>query len=235
MGSGMEFFRRTLFLVVICALAAASNAQYEVSTDRKFKCSTEGATCLALVDYRPASGTYGGIQTLFNIRELRDIQGVNLQLKDTISPNDQVIPLGVIRIPFTRKCQDALGTSINGPFYKIQSDETLEHIGKVVFSNIVKWPQIQKANNISDPFNISMGQELRIPLPCSCDQVEGTMLVHYGRVFQNISTSYLEEMAQTAGIAVETMKDLNGILDESQIQAGEIYDVPLKGLFCSSS
>ena len=109
----------------------------------------------------------------------------------------------------------------------MQKDDGLYHIAAEVFAGLVTYPEIQAANNISDPNQIEVGQELRIPLPCSCDNVNGSKVVHYGHVVE--AGSSVELIAGEYGTTEETLLRLNGITDPKTLQAGDVLDVPLKG------
>lgn len=86
---------------------------------------------------------------------------------------------------------------------------------------------IEEVNNITDPTLIQPGQEIWIPLPCSCDKVNGTEVVHYGyRV--PLGSSY-EEIAQKFGTTENTLLKINNVTDPKSLQADQIIDVPLQG------
>ncbi len=86
-----------------------------------------------------------------------------------------------------------------------------------------------QVNGIPDPDKILVGQELWIPLPCSCDEVAGTKVVHYGHVVE--AGSSVEKIAMTYGTTEDILLQLNGIVNASQLLAGQVLDVPLKGFF----
>ena len=131
-------------------------------------------------------------------------------------------------IPFPCNCSNGTGTSGDRPVYTVVKDDGLYHIAAEVFAGLVTYPEIQAANNISDPNQIEVGQELRIPLPCSCDNVSGSAVVHYGHVVEPESST--EEIAKEYGVSEEILLELNGITDPKSLQADTVLDVPLKGL-----
>ncbi|KAI9127562.1 hypothetical protein K1719_000555 [Acacia pycnantha] len=222
-----------LFLVILFGVAAASwvAVVVEAQPAATFKCSSEGKTCHSLVDYSsPNVTTLGHIQKLFNLKHVLDIVGPNA-LPSTTRANHTFKRSEIIKIPFQCKCSNGTGLSNNTPLYTILKDDTLSHIATEVFSSLVTYQQIETVNNIPDPTKIQPGQKVWIPLPCSCDQVDGADAVHYGHLVANGSS--FQQIAQQYGTTQDTLLALNNISDPKSLQAGQIIDVPLKA--CSSS
>lgn len=76
-----------------------------------------------------------------------------------------------------------------------------------------------------------MGEELWIPLPCSCDEVGGERAVHYGHLVPAGST--LEEIAQEYNTTQDTLLTLNRLASPKDLLAGAVLDVPLQGIKAS--
>lgn len=85
------------------------------------------------------------------------------------------------------------------------------------------------ANNIVNADIISLGRMLWIPLPCSCDDVDGMKVVHYGHLVEAGST--VEGIAQEFNASADTLLRVNGMANSSQLIAGAVLDVPLRGNF----
>ncbi|KAI4297852.1 hypothetical protein L6164_037715 [Bauhinia variegata] len=209
--------------ITVCCLGA-TEAQ---SQSLGFECRSDSVQCRALIDYTAPNNTnYRAIQKLFNVKHLIDIVGAN-SLPANTNGTDPVNKGRTIRIPFGCKCRNSTGLSSNRrPVYTVQSGDTLSHIAEEVFSRLVTWQQIQAANNLTDPNKIDVGQEFWIPLPCSCDQVNDTTVVHYGHVVASGST--VQQIAQQYGTTQDTLLNLNNMTDPNKLQAGQILDVPLK-------
>ncbi|KAF9608633.1 hypothetical protein IFM89_010118 [Coptis chinensis] len=77
---------------------------------------------------------------------------------------------------------------------------------------------------------LTLGQELVIPLPCSCDDVDGMKVVHYGHVVPMGST--VQQIANDYGTNESVLLSLNGLADANDLKAGAVLDVPLKA--CTS-
>ncbi|KAI5384280.1 hypothetical protein KIW84_071332, partial [Lathyrus oleraceus] len=114
--------------------------------------------------------------------------------------------------------------SNNLPRYKIKPGDTLSEIATVRFAGLVKYQQIQTANNIPDANNITAGDTLWIPLPCSCDKVDDSSVLHYAHVVESGNT--IDIIAQKYGTTPQTLLSVNGIDDPKTLQAGQVLDVP---------
>ncbi|VVA30043.1 PREDICTED: lysM domain-containing GPI-anchored [Prunus dulcis] len=195
-----------------------------------FNCSAT-TTCQSLIDYVPQNTTtLNAIKTLFNISHLRTLLGAN-NLLLTTALTQNVTALQKILIPFTCLCSNGTGVSNKRPQYIVKPGDDLDHIATVVFSRLVKYQEIAAVNKIPDPSQIRIGQKLWIPLPCSCDEVNGERVVHYGHVVE--AGSSVEAIATKYGTDQETLLRINGIADPKTLQANQVLDVPLKA--CSSS
>lgn len=211
-------------LVATTMLVAVLGLLAEAQTEAKFKCSSKNATCHALADYSHPNGTtLRRIQTLFTVKHLPDILGANNLPANTT----RVAPGQVIKVPFPCRCSNGTGLSNKVPRYKIKKGDTLYDIATTVFAGLVKYPQIQVANEIPDANNITAGDTIWIPLPCSCDAVAGSSVVHYAHVVEDGSS--VESIAQEYGSTQQILLSLNGISDPKLLQTGQVLDVPLQG------
>ncbi|XP_021647918.1 lysM domain-containing GPI-anchored protein 2 isoform X1 [Hevea brasiliensis] len=215
----------SLMLLFFASLATNSSSQ-----SQPFKCTTS-ATCHALIDYvSPNTSTLSAIEALFSIKNLRSLLGANNFPLSTL-PNQTVAAQQTIKIPFTCLCSNGTGISNKKPTYIVQSGDDLDHIAREVFSGLVTNQQIAAVNNIKNASLIHPRDELWIPLPCSCDEVGGERVVHYGHVVEAGST--LELIAEEYGTTKDTLMSLNSIVNDSSLMAGQVLDVPLKA--CNSS
>ncbi|XWS40273.1 hypothetical protein CRYUN_Cryun18bG0126600 [Craigia yunnanensis] len=215
-----------LFLLLPILFSALT---LECSTAQSFNCSSP-SSCRALVGYITVNETnLGAIQSLFNVKNLRNLLGANNLPPST--PRNYTIPAQqVIKVPINCVCNENTGTSNGAPIYRIQEGDGLYHIAAEVFSRLVPYPQIAAANGIKDPNVIIVGEDLKIPLPCSCDDVNGEKVVHYAHMVKSGST--LLEIAGKFGTDAETLARINGITPE-KLKADQPIDVPLQA--CNSS
>lgn len=222
----MGYAKVLLGVLIVSALVTASTAQPLAP----FKCSTE-ATCTALIDYiAPNKTTLSAIQNLFQVKKFRNLLGAN-NFSSSAPVNQSISEQQKIRIPFTCACSNGTGLSNHSPVYTVVGGDGLDHIATEVFSGLVTYQEIAAANGLSDPNKIEVGQNLSIPLPCSCDDVEGVKVVHYGHLVEAGST--VEEIAQKYGTTSATLLSLNQMANASDLKALQVLDVPLKA--CTSN
>ncbi|KZV51344.1 hypothetical protein F511_14128 [Dorcoceras hygrometricum] len=178
----------------------------------------------------PNATTLSSIQTLFKLPSLTSniLAANNLPL--STPPTHPVASKQIIKILFPCICANDTGKSNGLPSYTVIPGDGLYHIAAEVFSSLVSVAEIQAANNILNPDLILVGQNLSIPLPCSCDDVDGQKVVHYGHVVP--AGSSLEGIAQQFNTSQDTLLRLNNLNSSQQLMAGNILDVPLRA--CSS-
>ncbi|CAA2989211.1 lysM domain-containing GPI-anchored 2 [Olea europaea subsp. europaea] len=220
----MAIFRSLISTLLLIAISST------FTFAQPFRCTSPGAKCDGLVDYvSPNQTTLYAIKTLFQVKNLRSILGANNLPLDTPA-NTTVAAKQTIKIPFPCICRKNTGISNRRPYYTVIPDDGLYHIAAEVFAGLVTFPQIQEVNNISNPNLILAGQKLWIPLPCSCDDVDGQKVVHYGYVVP--AGSSVGGIAQQFNTSQDTLLRLNNLTSPKDLDAGAVLDVPLRA--CSS-
>ncbi|WOK94775.1 chitin elicitor-binding protein [Canna indica] len=201
----------------------------------KFVCNAgdSGGTskCQSLIGYTAGNATtLNGVMSLFGIHSLRSLLGANgLPLS---TPPSRPVPAGAtVRVRLDCACSTGYGASSRHPVYRVRHGVTLDAIARDVFGGLVTDKEIAAASNISDPGSVQGGQDIYIPLPCSCDEVGSEAVVHYAHVAA--AGSSVSEIAAEFGTTEETLVKLNGISDPKSLEAGQVLDVPLRA--CSSS
>ncbi|XP_021903879.1 lysM domain-containing GPI-anchored protein 2 [Carica papaya] len=212
-------------LLLFSVLIAHSAAQ-----GGRFTCNSS-SKCQSLVGYlTPNATTLSELQSLFTVKKLRSILGANNLPLST--PRSFSIPANqTIKIPIPCVCSNGTGISDRVPIYKVKKDDGLFHIAADVFGGLVQFQHIVEINNIPNPDLIEVNQSLWIPLPCSCDEVNGERVVHYAHVV--LEGSSVEEISSEFGVDKETLLKLNGISGDNQLIAAKAFDVPLRA--CNSS
>lgn len=213
----------------MCLLFYSSFTTISVA-QQAFKC-TEGTACRSLVGYKsPNTTSISSIQKLFGVKNLHSLLGAN-NLPSSTLPNHTIQEQQVIKIPIPCICFNGTGASNKMPIYTVQPEDGLYYIANNVFMGLLAHKRIQQVNRIENPDMIDVGQELWIPLPCSCEEVDGERVVHYAHLVEEGST--VEEIAEKFGTTNDTLYRLNGISNNSQLIAATAFDVPLKA--CNSS
>ncbi|KAJ3681950.1 hypothetical protein LUZ60_014523 [Juncus effusus] len=210
-------------LLLICGLMVASQAV-------TFTCNTPTtATCQSLIGYVSTNATtYENITSLFQVSFSALLGANNLS---NASKSDIVKAGSTVRIPIPCKCSQGIGQSNKVPVYTVVAGDDLDAIARNKFDQFVNYTEIATANNISDPSLIQIGQKLWIPLPCSCDEVEGETVAHLA--YQVAAGNSVDSIAAEFGTTESTLLKLNGIANPKSLQADQILDVPLKA--CASS
>ncbi|KAJ4966540.1 hypothetical protein NE237_018389 [Protea cynaroides] len=203
------------------------------STALGFNCSSsnENTTCNALIDYvSPNTTTLANISSLFSVSNFYNLLGANSYALST-SSSTIIKANSTIKIPFPCRCTNGTGISNKIPVYTVVKNDGLDHIAREVYSGLVTYQEIAIVNNISNVNIINIGQQLWIPLRCSCDKVDGDQVVHYGHVV--VKGSSVEQIAQEYDTTESTLLKLNGMSNANELQASQVLDVPLK--VCTSS
>ncbi|XXG71876.1 hypothetical protein AAC387_Pa07g1103 [Persea americana] len=178
----------------------------------------------------PNTTTLSAIKDLFGLEEVYSLLAANSW--PTSDSNRSIRAGSTVKIPFPCSCSSGTGISDRTPYYTVKMDDGLDYIARTIFREFVTYREIAAVNNIPDPDVIDVGQELWIPLPCSCDDVDGARVVHYGHAAA--AGSSVGQIAEEFGTTEATLMTLNDgrILDPKYLQAGEVLDVPLEA--CNS-
>ncbi|GAB2247010.1 hypothetical protein Droror1_Dr00006892 [Drosera rotundifolia] len=209
-----------LFLLLSTTIAAAAG----------FTCTTS-SNCTALIQYISVNDTtLSSIQSLFSLPHLRSLLSAN-SLPLSTPKSYHVAASTPINVPFPCLCGNGSGFSDHRPVYVVQPGNFLYEIASVVFASLTTVADIVQVNGIQNASSIGIGQKLWIPLPCSCDDVSGEKVVHYGYVVPTGAS--LAGIAAEYGTTETVLEGLNGNIAPAKLQAGQLLDVPLKA--CSSS
>uniref|UniRef100_A0A1J3DKQ1 LysM domain-containing GPI-anchored protein 2 n=1 Tax=Noccaea caerulescens TaxID=107243 RepID=A0A1J3DKQ1_NOCCA len=224
----MESSRYTLpFLLLAFSFLLSLSAQMTGN----FICSGSQSTCRSLVGFSSKNATtLGNIQTLFAVKKLRSILEAN-NFPLSTARDRRVNPNEVVRVPIPCSCSNGTGVSNRVPTYTVKPGDTLFVIASEIYGALVRFEKISELNNIPDPSLIDIGQRFWIPLPCSCDKLDGQDVAHYAHVVKQGSS--LGEIAAQFGTDNTTLARVNNITGDPQLLADYPLNVPLRA--CSSS
>ncbi|XP_026394641.1 lysM domain-containing GPI-anchored protein 2-like [Papaver somniferum] len=219
-------FNKFVFCVFFLSVATFSSVKSQGLVCR----STAISKCKSVAGYvAPNATTLANITTLFGVTDFNSLLGANNLPIDT-PQSKSVAANETIKIPFTCSCNNGTGISDRSPVYTVKAGDGLDHIARNIFSLLVTYQEIAAVNNISDANSIVPGQSLRIPLPCSCDDVDEIQVVHYVHVVPPKGT--LEMIVDEFGATEESLLKLNNLTDAKELKAESVLDVPLRA--CTS-
>ncbi|XP_031487682.1 G-type lectin S-receptor-like serine/threonine-protein kinase At4g03230 [Nymphaea colorata] len=190
-----------------------------------FRCTTDG-TCQALVGYTPEKETtIEQIISLFQIPSRTDFLEINSRPPTT--PLTLAIPANqTVRVPFTCRCEQGTGNCDGiSPYYVVKEGDTLDYIANSVFGHLVDAKSLATVGHVPDGSRIKPGAILWIPLPCSCDRVDGAQVTHYAVVVQKNDT--LNVIAARYNTTAAQLAKLNNLNNPGSVVAGQVLDVPL--------
>lgn len=221
---------KTIQLLSIFFLLLSSSSFLLLTTAVNFTCNaTRTATCQGLIGYVPPNATtLDHIQSLFQVPSLLSLLGANNLPLSTPSSYPLHADSPVL-VPFPCTCSNGTGRSDHTPVYTVKPTDTgLDFIARTTFEQFVTYQEITAANGLKNADLIKVGQKLWIPLPCSCDPVEEVAVVHLGHIV--VAQSTLEMIAQEFQTTAEVVTRLNGGVTDKTLQAGQVLDVPLRGM-----
>ncbi|KAK7271908.1 hypothetical protein RJT34_28178 [Clitoria ternatea] len=194
-----------------------------------FQCY-ERKRCRAMVGYRPrVPMTLGAIQRRFNVTNILAANG----FPEWTSPENFTVDGNrVIKIPLECNCTGSdrsVGEAVNPPVYEVPPGFNITYITTTLFSGLVSSDDIMYGNNIANINVLMVGQQLLVPLPCSCGKVNGMEVVHFGLTLEYGLT--VEQIAREYRVQEQTIWNLNPA-DNRDLLLGKALDIPLP--VCSS-
>ncbi|KAG1353929.1 putative Chitin elicitor-binding protein [Cocos nucifera] len=100
-----------------------------------------------------------------------------------LSTHSIAVHANSICVRFSCSCSNGISVSTyNHPIYKVKTGDSLGTITYNIFNEFITYEDIAMVNKILDPNKIEVGQKLWILLPCSCNLVDGAVVVHYAHV-----------------------------------------------------
>ncbi|KAI4307278.1 hypothetical protein L6164_030483 [Bauhinia variegata] len=136
-----------------------------------------------------------------------------------------------LKIPITCSCVDGIRKSVSTK-YKTRPSDTLSSIADSIYGGLVSADQIREANSIADPSVLDVGQNLVVPLPCTCFNGTDNSLpaIYLSYVVQPIDT-----LAAIAARYSTTLTDLMNVnaMGSTAISDGDILAIPIPA--CASN
>ena len=134
-----------------------------------------------------------------------------------------------IKIPINCSCIDGIRKSVS-THYKIRPSDTLSSIADSVYSGLVSADQIREANSILDPTVLDVGQNLVVPLPCTCFNGTDNSLpaIYLSYVVKPVDS--LIAIAKRYSTTITDLMNVNA-MGSTSVEVGDILAVPLPGKF----
>ncbi|RDX71875.1 LysM domain-containing GPI-anchored protein 1, partial [Mucuna pruriens] len=136
-----------------------------------------------------------------------------------------------LKIPISCSCVDGIRKSV-ATHYKTRPSDTLSSIADSVYGGLVSSDQLREANSIDDPSVLDVGQNLVVPLPCTCFNGSDNSLpaIYLSYVVRPVDT-----LAAIAATYFTTLTDLMNVnaMGSTAINDGDILAVPIPA--CASN
>ncbi|XP_020228985.1 lysM domain-containing GPI-anchored protein 1 [Cajanus cajan] len=136
-----------------------------------------------------------------------------------------------LKIPITCSCVDGIRKSVS-THYKTRPSDTLASIADAVYGGLVSSDQLREANSIDDPSILDVGQNLVVPLPCTCFNGSDNSLpaIYLSYVVRPVDT-----LPAIAARYFTTLTDLMNVnaMGSTAVNDGDILAVPIPA--CASN
>ncbi|KAK8609076.1 hypothetical protein V6N13_025383 [Hibiscus sabdariffa] len=136
-----------------------------------------------------------------------------------------------LKIPIQCSCVDGIRKSVSTK-YKTRPQDTLSSIADSIYAGLVSADQIREANSIADPSVLDVGENLVVPLPCTCfnGTDNGLPAIYLSYVVNPVDT--LAGIAASYSTTITDLMNANA-MGSTSIKAGDILAVPLSA--CASN
>jgi len=134
-----------------------------------------------------------------------------------------------IKIPIQCSCVDGIRKSVSTN-YKIRPSDTLSSIADSIYGGLVSSDQLREANSVTDPNVLDVGQNLVVPLPCTCFNGSDNGLP---AIYMSYVVQPLDSLNSIAASYFTTLTDLMNVnaMGTTGISAGDILAIPIPGNF----
>ncbi|KAF7829841.1 lysM domain-containing GPI-anchored protein 1-like [Senna tora] len=136
-----------------------------------------------------------------------------------------------LKIPINCSCVDGIRKSVS-THYRTRPSDSLSSIADSVYGGLVSADQLREANSIDDPSVLDVGQDLVVPLPCTCFNGTDNSLpaIYLSYVVQPIDS--LAAIAARYSTTLTDLMDVNA-MGTTAINDGDILAIPIPA--CASN
>jgi LysM repeat protein len=191
---------------------------------------TNSDTCNALLGYTLYTNLkVSEVSSLFQIDpiSLLTANAIDISYPDV---EHHILPSKLyLKIPISCSCVDGIRKSVSTN-YKIRPSDTLSSIADSVYGGLVSSDQLREANSITDPNVLDVGQNLVVPLPCTCFNGSDNALP---AIYLSYVVQPLDSLGSIAARYFTTLTDLMNVnaLGGTSISNGDILAIPIPGNF----
>ncbi|KAK2442207.1 LysM domain-containing GPI-anchored protein 1 [Trifolium repens] len=193
---------------------------------------TNSDTCNALLGYTLYTNLkVSEVSSLFQIDpiSLLTANAIDISYPDV---EHHILPSKLyLKIPISCSCVDGIRKSVSTN-YKIRPSDTLSSIADSVYGGLVSSDQLREANSITDPNVLDVGQNLVVPLPCTCFNGSDNALP---AIYLSYVVQPLDSLGSIASRYFTTLTDLMNVnaLGGTSISNGDILAIPIPA--CASN
>ncbi|KAF7816867.1 lysM domain-containing GPI-anchored protein 1-like [Senna tora] len=130
-----------------------------------------------------------------------------------------------LKIPISCSCVDGIRKSVS-THYKTRPSDTLSSIADSIYGGLVSADQLREANSITDPSVLDAGQNLVVPLPCTCFNGTDNSLP---AIYLSYVVKPIDTLAAIAARYFTTLTDLMNVnaMGSTAINDGDILAIPI--------
>ncbi|CAI8584200.1 unnamed protein product [Vicia faba] len=193
---------------------------------------TNSDTCNALLGYTLFTDLkVSEVSSLFQIDpiSLLTANAIDISYPDV---EHHILPSKLfLKIPISCSCVDGIRKSVSTN-YKIRPSDTLSTIADSVYGGLVSSDQLKEANSITDPSVLDVGQNLVVPLPCTCFNGSDNALP---AIYLSYVVQPLDSLSYIAARYFTTLTDLMNVnaMGTTSISDGDILAIPIPA--CASN
>ena len=211
-----------LFLLYLLLNAAPTSCKFTIEP-----CSDDNS-CNALLGYTLYTDLkVSEVASLFQIDPigLLTANAIDISYSDV---EHRILPSKLfLKVPITCSCADGIRKSVSA-HYRTRPSDTLSSIADSVYGGLVSPDQLREANSIADPSVLDVGQNLVVPLPCTCFNGSDNSLPS---IYLSYVVKPIDTLAAIAARYFTTLTDLMNVNDmgSAAISDGDILAVPIPG------
>ncbi|KAE8694760.1 LysM domain-containing GPI-anchored protein 2 [Hibiscus syriacus] len=222
--------RPTFFSFVALCFIVFSNVALVTSKSTIEPCSNSDS-CNALLGYTLYTDLkVAEVASLFQVDPIAVLtaNAIDISYPDV---ENHILPSRLfLKIPIQCSCVEGF----ENPFHQVQNSPTghASSIADSIYAGLVSADQIREVNSIADPSVLDVGENLVVPLPCTCfnGTDNGLPAVYLSYVVKPVDT--LAGIAASYSTTITDLMNVNA-MGTSSIKDGDILAVPLSA--CASN